>query len=401
MPFSPIEEIIEEIKAGKMVIVCDDEDRENEGDLMMAAELITPEDINFMALYGRGLICLPLAGDIIDRLEIPDMVQHNHSRMGTAFTASIEAKDGISTGISAADRAHTCRVAVDEMTGPDDLVMPGHIFPLRARPGGVLQRAGQTEGAVDLARLAGFKAAGVICEVMNEDGTMARVPDLERFSKEHGGIKMVTVAQIIEYRRRYEQQVKFAVETRLPTKFGEFRLRAYENDIDDLTHLALVMGEPEGKDNVLVRVHSSCLTGDALHSMRCDCGGQLERAMRAIAEEGEGVLVYMQQEGRGIGLMNKMKAYHLQDEGLDTVEANQRLGFVPDLRDYGIGAQILKDLSLSRIRFMTNNLTKVVGLQGFGLEISERIPLEVEPNEENERYLKTKREKLNHVFEKY
>jgi 3,4-dihydroxy 2-butanone 4-phosphate synthase / GTP cyclohydrolase II len=400
MPFSPIEEIIEEIKAGKMVIVCDDEDRENEGDLTMAAELITPEDINFMALYGRGLICLPMAGEIIDRLEIPDMVQHNHSRMGTAFTASIEAKEGISTGISAADRAHTCRVAVDEMTGPDDLVMPGHIFPLRARPGGVLQRAGQTEGAVDLARLAGFKPAGVICEVMNEDGTMARVPDLEMFAEEHG-IKMVTVAQIIEYRRRYERQVKFAVETRLPTKFGEFRLRAYENDIDDLTHLALVIGEPEGKDNVLVRVHSSCLTGDALHSLRCDCGGQLERAMRAIAEEGEGVLIYMQQEGRGIGLMNKMKAYHLQDEGLDTVEANQRLGFVPDLRDYGIGAQILKDLSLSRIRFMTNNLTKVVGLQGFGLEISERIPLEVEPNEENERYLKTKREKLNHVFEKY
>jgi len=400
MPFSHIEEIIEEIKAGKMVIVCDDEDRENEGDLTMAAELITPEDINFMALYGRGLICLPMAGEIIDRLEIPDMVQHNHSRMGTAFTASIEAKEGISTGISAADRAHTCRVAVDEMTGPDDLVMPGHIFPLKARPGGVLQRAGQTEGAVDLARLAGFKPAGVICEVMNEDGTMARVPDLERFSKEHG-IKMVTVAQIIEYRRRYERQVKFAIETRLPTEFGEFRLRAYENDIDELTHLALVMGEPEGKDNVLVRVHSSCLTGDALHSLRCDCGGQLERAMRAIAQEGEGVLVYMQQEGRGIGLMNKMKAYHLQDEGLDTVEANQRLGFVPDLRDYGIGAQILKDLSLSRIRFMTNNLTKVVGLQGFGLEISERIPLEVEPNEENERYLKTKREKLNHVFEKY
>jgi 3,4-dihydroxy 2-butanone 4-phosphate synthase/GTP cyclohydrolase II len=400
MPFSPIEEIIEEIKAGKMVIVCDDEDRENEGDLTMAAELVTAEDINFMAVYGRGLICLPMASEIVDRLEIPDMVQHNHSRMGTAFTASIEAKEGISTGISAADRAHTCRVAVDEMTGPEDLVMPGHIFPLRARPGGVLQRAGQTEGAVDLARLAGLKPAGVICEVMNEDGTMARVPDLERFSKEHG-TKMVTVAQIIEYRRSYERQVKFAVETRLPTRFGEFRLRAYENDVDELTHLALVMGEPEGKDNVLVRVHSSCLTGDALHSLRCDCGGQLERAMRAIAEEGEGVLVYMQQEGRGIGLMNKMKAYHLQDEGLDTVEANQRLGFVPDLRDYGIGAQILKDLSLSRIRFMTNNLTKVVGLQGFGLEISERIPLEVEPNEENERYLKTKREKLNHVFEKY
>jgi len=400
MPFSPIEEIVEEIKGGKMVIVCDDEDRENEGDLTMAAELVTPEDINFMALHGRGLICLPMAGEIIDQLEIPEMVQHNHSRMGTAFTASIEAKEGISTGISAADRAHTCRVAVDDMTGPEDLVMPGHIFPLRARPGGVLQRAGQTEAAVDLARLAGFKPAGVICEVMNEDGTMARVPDLERFSKEHG-VKMVTVAQIIEYRRRYERHVKFAVETRLPTRFGEFRLRAYENDVDDLTHLALVMGEPEGKDNVLVRVHSACLTGDALHSLRCDCGGQLEGAMRAIAEEGEGVLVYMQQEGRGIGLMNKMKAYHLQDEGLDTVEANQRLGFVPDLRDYGIGALILKDLGLSRIRFMTNNLTKVVGLQGFGLEISERLPLEVEPNEENERYLKTKREKLNHVFEKY
>jgi 3,4-dihydroxy 2-butanone 4-phosphate synthase / GTP cyclohydrolase II len=400
MSFSPVEEIIEEIKAGKMVIVCDDEDRENEGDLTMAAELVTPEDINFMALYGRGLICLPMAGEMIDRLEIPEMVQHNHSRMGTAFTASIEAKDGITTGISAADRAHTCRVAVDEVTGPDDLVMPGHIFPLRARPGGVLQRAGQTEAAVDLARLAGLKPAGVICEVMKEDGTMARVPDLEKFSSEHG-VKMVTVAQIIEYRRRYERHVKFAVETRLPTRFGEFRLRAYENDVDDMTHLALVMGEPEGKDNVLVRVHSACLTGDALHSLRCDCGGQLEGALRAIAEEGEGVLVYMQQEGRGIGLLNKMKAYHLQDEGLDTVEANQRLGFVPDLRDYGIGAQILKDLHLSRIRFMTNNLTKVVGLQGFGLEIAERMPLEVEPTEENEAYLKTKQEKLNHVFEKH
>ncbi|MCA1718303.1 MAG: bifunctional 3,4-dihydroxy-2-butanone-4-phosphate synthase/GTP cyclohydrolase II [Actinobacteria bacterium] len=400
MPFSPIEEVIEDIKNGKMVIVCDDEDRENEGDLTMAAELVTDEDINFMATYGRGLICLPMAGEIVDRLEIPEMVQHNHSRMGTAFTASIEAKNGITTGISTADRAHTCRVAVDEATGPEDLVMPGHIFPLRARSGGVLQRAGQTEAAVDLARMAGFKPAGVICEIMNDDGTMARVPDLERFSKEHG-VKMVTVAQIIEYRLRYERHVKFAVETRLPTKFGEFRLRAYENDVDDMTHLALVMGEPEGKDNVLVRVHSACLTGDALHSLRCDCGGQLEKAMMRIAEEGEGVLLYMQQEGRGIGLLNKMKAYHLQDEGLDTVEANQRLGFAPDLRDYGIGALILKDLGLSSIRFMTNNLTKVVGLQGFGLEISERIPLEVEPNGENKRYLQTKKEKLNHVFEKF
>ncbi|HZG64615.1 MAG TPA: bifunctional 3,4-dihydroxy-2-butanone-4-phosphate synthase/GTP cyclohydrolase II [Rubrobacteraceae bacterium] len=400
MPFSPIEEIITDIKNGKMVIVCDDEDRENEGDLTMAAELVTADDINFMATHARGLICLPMAGEIIDRLEIPEMVQHNASRMGTAFTASIEAKDGITTGISAADRAHSCLVAVDDATGPDDLVMPGHVFPLRARPGGVLQRAGQTEAAVDLARLAGFKPAGVICEVMKEDGTMARVPDLEKFSKEHD-VKMVTVAQIIEYRRRYERHVKFAVETRLPTKFGDFRLRAYENDVDDMTHLALVMGEPEGKEDVLVRVHSACLTGDALHSLRCDCGGQLEKAMTRIAKEGEGILVYMQQEGRGIGLLNKMKAYHLQDEGLDTVEANQRLGFAPDLRDYGIGALILKDFGLSSIRFMTNNLTKVVGLQGFGLEITERIPLEIEPNGENKRYLQTKKDKLNHVFEKY
>ncbi len=399
MPFSPIEDIIEDIQAGKMVIVCDDENRENEGDLTMAAELVSADDINFMATYGKGLICLPMAGEIVDRLEIPGMVQHNSSRMGTAFTSSIEAKDGITTGISAADRAHTCRVAVDEATGPDDLVMPGHVFPLRARPGGVLRRAGQTEAAVDLARLAGFTPAGVICEIMNDDGTMARVPDLEKFSKEHD-VKLVTVAQIIEYRRAYEKHVDFAVETRLPTPYGEFRLRAYENDIDDMTHLAILMGEPEGKDDVLVRVHSACLTGDALHSLRCDCGEQLKAAMSQVAEEGEGVIVYMQQEGRGIGLLNKMKAYHLQDEGLDTVEANQRLGFAPDLRDYGVGAQILKeDLGLGRIRLLTNNLTKVVGLQGFGLEIGERIPLEIEPNGYNNRYLETKREKLNHVFD--
>jgi 3,4-dihydroxy 2-butanone 4-phosphate synthase / GTP cyclohydrolase II len=383
-----------------MVIVCDDEDRENEGDLTMAAELVSPEDINFMAVHGRGLICLPMAEELLDRLEIPQMTTHNSSRMGTAFTVSIEAKDGVSTGISAADRAHTCRVAVDDSTGPEDLVMPGHVFPLRARPGGVLQRAGQTEAAVDLSRLAGLKPAGVICEIMKEDGTMARVPDLEKFAHEHG-VKMVTVAQIIEYRRTYETLVKCAVETRLPTPFGEFRLKAYENEIDDLTHLAILMGEPEGKDDVLVRVHSACLTGDALHSLRCDCGAQLEAAMRAVAEEGEGVIVYMQQEGRGIGLLNKMKAYHLQDEGLDTVEANQRLGLAPDLRDYGIGAQILKELGLRRIRFMTNNLTKVVGLQGFGLEIVERVPIEIEPNGHNERYLNTKREKLNHIFEKF
>ncbi|MEJ7631612.1 MAG: bifunctional 3,4-dihydroxy-2-butanone-4-phosphate synthase/GTP cyclohydrolase II [Rubrobacteraceae bacterium] len=398
MPFSPIEDIIEDIQAGKMVIVCDDEDRENEGDLTMAAELVSADDINFMATYGKGLICLPMAGEIVDRLEIPEMVQHNSSRMGTAFTSSIEAKDGITTGISAADRAHTCRVAVDEATGPEDLVMPGHVFPLRARSGGVLQRAGQTEAAVDLSRLAGLRPSGVICEIMNNDGTMARVPDLEAFSKEHG-VKMVTVAQIIEYRRAYEKHVEFAVETRLPTPYGEFRLRAYENDIDGLTHIALVMGEPEGKEDVLVRVHSACLTGDALHSLRCDCGEQLKAAMSQVAEEGEGVIVYMQQEGRGIGLLNKMKAYHLQDEGLDTVEANQRLGFAPDLRDYGIGAQILKDLGFERIRLLTNNLTKVVGLQGFGLEIGERIPLQIEPNGYNDRYLRTKQEKLNHVFD--
>jgi len=399
MPFSPMEEILEDIKAGKMVIVCDDEDRENEGDLTMAAELVTADDINFMATHGRGLICLPMAEELIDRLDIPQMTVHNSSRMGTGFTVSIEAREGITTGISAADRAHTCRVAVDDVTGPEDLVMPGHVFPLRAKGGGVLQRAGQTEAAVDLARLAGLKPAGVICEIMKEDGTMARVPDLEMFSAEHD-VKLVTTAQIIEYRHAFETQVKCAVETKLPTPYGEFRLKAFESEIDDLTHLALIMGEPESKDDVLVRVHSACLTGDALHSLRCDCGEQLEAAMELLAREGEGVIVYMQQEGRGIGLLNKMKAYHLQDEGMDTVEANQKLGLAPDLRDYGVGAQILKNLDLTRIRLLTNNLTKVVGLRGFGLEITERVPLEMEPNGHNDRYLKTKREKLNHVFDK-
>ena len=399
MPFSPMEEILEDIKAGKMVIVCDDEDRENEGDLTMAAELVTADDINFMATHGRGLICLPMAEELLDRLDIPQMTVHNSSRMGTGFTVSIEAREGITTGISAADRAHTCRVAVDDATGPEDLVMPGHVFPLRAKKGGVLQRAGQTEAAVDLSRLAGLKPAGVICEIMKEDGTMARVPDLEKFSAEHD-IKLVTTAQIIEYRHAFETQVTCAVETKLPTPYGEFRLKAFESEVDDLTHLALIMGEPEGKEEVLVRVHSACLTGDALHSLRCDCGEQLEAAMELLAREGEGVIVYMQQEGRGIGLLNKMKAYHLQDEGMDTVEANQKLDLAPDLRDYGVGAQILKDLGLKRIRLLTNNLTKVVGLRGFGLEIAERVPLEMEPNGHNDRYLKTKREKLNHVFNK-
>jgi len=399
MPFSPMEEILEDIKAGKMVIVCDDEDRENEGDLTMAAELVTADDINFMATHGRGLICLPMSEELIDKLDIPQMTVHNSSRMGTGFTVSIEAREGITTGISTADRAHTCRVAVDDATGPEDLVMPGHVFPLRAKGGGVLQRAGQTEAAVDLSRLAGLKPAGVICEIMKEDGTMARVPDLEKFSAEHD-IKLVTTAQIIEYRHAFETQVKCAVETKLPTPYGEFRLKAFESEIDDLTHLALIMGEPEGKDDVLVRVHSACLTGDALNSLRCDCGEQLEAAMELLAREGEGVIVYMQQEGRGIGLLNKMRAYHLQDEGMDTVEANQKLGLAPDLRDYGVGAQILKDLDLTRIRLLTNNLTKVVGLRGFGLEITGRVPLEMEPNGHNDRYLKTKREKLNHVFDK-
>src|SRR5918998_2175306 len=400
MPFSPMEEILEDIKAGKMVIVCDDEDRENEGDLTMAAELVTADDINFMATHGRGLICLPMAEELIDTLDIPQMTVHNSSRMGTGFTVSIEAREGITTVISAADRAHTCRVAVDDATGPEDLVMPGHVFPLRAKRGGVLQRAGQTEAAVDLSRLAGLKPAGVICEIMKEDGTMARVPDLEKFSAEHD-IKLVTTAQIIEYRHAFETQVTCAVETKLPTPYGAFRLKAFESEVDDLTHLALIMGEPEGKEEVLVRIHSACLTGDALHSLRCDCGEQLEAAMALVAREGEGVIVYMQQEGRGIGLLNKMKAYHLQDEGMDTVEANQRLGLAPDLRDYGVGAQILKDLDLKRIRLLTNNLTKVVGLRGFGLEITERVPIEIEPNGHNERYLKAKREKLNHVFEKF
>ncbi len=398
MPFSHIEEIIEDIKQGKMVIVCDDEGRENEGDLTMAAELVTAEAINFMAIYGRGLICLPMRKELLDRLRIRDMVDVNMTPLGTAFTVSIEAATGITTGISAADRARTVQVAVDSESRPEDLVKPGHVFPLRSRPGGVLQRAGQTEAAVDLARLAGLTSAGIICEIMNEDGTMARILDLKEFSRRHK-IKLVTVAQIIEYRRRYDQYVRCAVETRLPTKFGEFRVKAYENSIDNNTHLAFLMGEPEGKDNVLVRVHSACLTGDMFHSLRCDCGEQLEAAIAHIAEEGEGVIVYMQQEGRGIGLMNKMKAYHLQDQGLDTVEANQKLGFVPDLRDYGIGAQILQDLGLERIRFMTNNPAKIVGLQGFGLEIVERISLEIESNRENSCYLKTKQEKLNHVFE--
>jgi 3,4-dihydroxy 2-butanone 4-phosphate synthase/GTP cyclohydrolase II len=398
-----VERVLPDVRRGRMLILVDSEDRENEGDLYVAAERATPEAINFMAQHGRGLISLALTEERMRALGLSLIAddQINTTKFQTAFATPIDAREGVGSGMSAYDRARTIQVAIADATRPADLIRPGRLQTLRAVDGGVLARRGHTEAAVDLARMAGLKPAGVICEIMKEDGTMARVPDLEKFSKEHG-VKMVTVAQIIEYRRTYETLVKCAVETRLPTPFGEFRLRAYENDIDDLTHLALLMGEPEGKDDVLVRVHSACLTGDALHSLRCDCGEQLEAAMHRVAAEGEGVIVYMHQEGRGIGLLNKMKAYHLQDsEGLDTVEANQRLGLAPDLRDYGVGAQILKDLGLRRVRLLTNNLTKVVGLQGFGLEIRERVALEIEPNGHNERYLKTKREKLNHVFEKF
>ncbi|MGI8650536.1 MAG: bifunctional 3,4-dihydroxy-2-butanone-4-phosphate synthase/GTP cyclohydrolase II [Rubrobacter sp.] len=394
-PFSPIEEVLEDYRQGKMVIVCDDENRENEGDITVAAELVTAEHITFMAIQARGLICLPMAGELIDKLQIPDMARHNTEPLGTAFTASIEARHGITTGISAADRAHTCRVAVAEATKPEDLVMPGHMFPLRARPGGTLERGGQTEGAVDLSRLCGFRPAGVICEIMNDDGTMARVPELVTFSEKHG-IKMITIEQIAEYRKKNSVNVRRAAEAKLPTDFGEFRVNAYENDENELTDLAILVGEPEGKDDVLVRLHSACLTGEALHSLRCDCGEQLEAAMKNIAAEGEGVIIYLQQEGRGIGLLNKMKAYHLQDEGRDTVEANEDLGLAADMRDYETGARILEDLGVGGIRLMTNNPEKIEGLKSFGVRVSERVQIEVTPNGYNERYLKTKREKMNH-----
>lgn len=393
-----VEEAAEDLREGKMVILVDDEDRENEGDLMIAAEKVTPEAINFMAKYGRGLICLAITEEKADALNLPPMVQENTSPFGTAFTVSIEARKGVTTGISAADRATTILTAIADDAKPSDLVRPGHVFPLRARKGGVLVRAGQTEGAVDLARIAGLKPAGVICEIMNDDGTMARLPDLERFAACHN-LKIVTVADIIAYRLRKERLVRRAVETTLPTRYGgEFRAIAYENDVDFHEHLALVKGEIGPDEPILVRVHSECLTGDVFGSERCDCGDQLRCAMRMIDREGKGIIVYMHQEGRGIGLINKLKAYNLQDEGFDTVEANERLGFKPDLRDYGIGAQILLDLGVRKMRLMTNNPKKIKGLEGYGLEIVERVPIETIPHKKNIGYLRTKKDKLGHLI---
>jgi 3,4-dihydroxy 2-butanone 4-phosphate synthase / GTP cyclohydrolase II len=400
MAVSQIEEVIEDIKAGKMIILVDDEDRENEGDLCMAAELVTTEAINFMAKYGRGLICLTLSPDLVDKLQLPMMVANNQSPYGTGFTISIEARTGVTTGISAADRARTVQAAVAPDAQPRDLVSPGHIFPLRARKGGVLVRTGQTEGSVDLARLAGMKTAGVICEIMNEDGTMARMPDLEKFAEKHN-LKIATIADLVAYRLRRDILIHRVAEARIPTEAaGEFRAVVYTNDVDSHEHLALVKGNIDPEKRTLVRVHSECLTGDVFGSARCDCGLQLNAAMRMIDQEGCGVLLYMRQEGRGIGLVNKIKAYKLQDEeGIDTVDANIRLGFKPDLRDYGIGAQILRDLGVRKMGLLTNNPKKIIGLEGYGLEVVDRFPLEMEAGDENKEYLQCKRDKMGHLIQ--
>jgi 3,4-dihydroxy 2-butanone 4-phosphate synthase/GTP cyclohydrolase II len=394
-PFATIEEALEDVRQGKFVVVVDAADRENEGDLTIAAQFATPEAVNFMATHGRGLICLCLTDERCAELGLEQMTDRNETPFGTAFTVSIEAREGVSTGISAHDRARTIQVAIDPSKGPEDLVQPGHVFPLRASAGGVLQRAGQTEAAVDLARLAGLNPAGVVCEVMKDDGTMARVPDLVGYCARHD-LKMITVEDLIEYRRRTEKLVERMTSVRLPTAYGEFVAIAFREKLTGKHHVALVKGHVEGEENVLVRVHSECLTGDVFHSLRCDCGEQLEQALARIGSEERGVLLYMAQEGRGIGLLNKLKAYELQENGLDTVEANLELGFAPDMREYGIGNQILADLGLSTIRILTNNPKKITGIEGFGLTVVEQVPIEISPNDENREYLETKRTKLGH-----
>ena len=396
-PFATVEEAIEEIRRGRMVVVCDDEDRENEGDLVMAAQFVTPESINFMTKEARGFICLALTPERCAELGLDLMTAKNESLMQTPFTVTIEAREGVTTGVSAHDRAHTVQVAIDQRSGPQDLVQPGHVNPLKAKPGGVLERTGHTEASIDLARLAGLIPAGLICEVMNDDGTMARVDDLTVYCERHG-LKMITIKDLIVHRRRSVQLVERVVSTRLPTGFGIFEAVGYRSLVDDKHHLALVKGDVAGKDGVLVRVHSECLTGDVFHSERCDCGGQLHAALTMIEQEGEGVLLYLAQEGRGIGLLNKLRAYKLQEEGFDTVEANERLGLPVDLRDFGIGAQILSDLGLSSIRILTNNPKKIHALEGYGLSVLDQIPIEQPPNPENIAYLRTKREKLGHTL---
>jgi 3,4-dihydroxy 2-butanone 4-phosphate synthase/GTP cyclohydrolase II len=399
MPFDKIEDAIQDIRDGKMVIVADDEDRENEGDLVCAASAVTPEIINFMATHGRGLICLALTAERADELELRPMSEHNTEALSTAFTVSVDAaaRFGVTTGISAWDRAKTIQVCLDPESKPGDLRRPGHVFPLRARAGGVLRRVGQTEASVDLARLAGLNPAGVICEILNDDGTMARRPQLEEFAARHD-LKFVTVAQIVAYRLQRERLVHREAEAVIPTPFGDWRIIAYRNDVDQHEHVAMVKGEVEGMERVLVRMHSECLTGDVFHSMRCDCGEQLDAAMKQIEDEGRGVIVYLRQEGRGIGLIHKLRAYNLQDAGMDTVEANEALGFRADLRDYGIGAQILLDLGLSSIRILTNNPKKIVGMDGYGLSVAEQMPLAVPPNPHNSDYLRTKRDRMGHLY---